>query len=173
MDARKSVSTGGGSMFLDAGERHRLEKLLEGYETNPHVQEMRNYIQHGNVTTFDHCMNVVYASFWLNWRLRLHADEKILATGAFLHDFYLYDWHVPEDYHRLHGFSHAETASRNAVEFFCIGTEEQQVIESHMWPLNITRIPKSREAVIVCVADKFCSVLEIFVQRKKGFRICG
>ncbi len=160
-------------MSLTAEERHRLKKLLERYEGDFHVQQMKQYKQHGNVTTFDHCKNVTYVSFWMNWRLGLHADEQALATGAFLHDFYLYDWHVPEDYHHLHGFSHADTACRNAEAFFCVGPKEQGIIQSHMWPLNITQIPKSREAVIVCIADKFCSLLETLLRGGKGFIICG
>ena len=54
---------------------------------------MREFIQHGDVTTYQHCKNVVVVSCWINHRFHLGADETTLAVGAFLHDFYLYDWH--------------------------------------------------------------------------------
>ena len=80
-------------MQLSVTERERLYAILKKYDQNPKVQQMREFIQHGDVTTYQHCKNVVLVSCWLNHRLHLGADETSLAVGAFLHDFYLYDWH--------------------------------------------------------------------------------
>ena len=77
-------------MQLSVTERERLYAILEKYDQNPKVQQMREFIQHGDVTTYQHCKNVVLVSCWLNHRLHLGADETSLAVGAFLHDFYLY-----------------------------------------------------------------------------------
>lgn len=170
---KQSETYGGSRMQLTVGERARLEKYLSRYKRDSHVQMMKQYIHHGKVTTYDHCMNVTCVSFWMNRRLRLGADEKALAVGAFLHDFYLYDWHKPEKYHRLHGYFHADVSMHNAVAYFHIGKKEQEIIHCHMWPLNITRIPRCREAAIVCFADKVCSALETVAGRRRGLRICG
>ena len=78
-------------MQLSTTEHEQLYAILQQYDENPQVQRMREFIQHGDVTTYQHCKNVVRVSFWLNRRLNLHADETSLAVGAFLHDFYLYD----------------------------------------------------------------------------------
>ena len=79
-------------MQLSQTEREQLYAILEQYDHHPKVQEMREFIQHGDVTTYQHCKNVVLVSFWLNRRFHLGADETALAVGGFLHDFYLYDW---------------------------------------------------------------------------------
>lgn len=81
-------------MQLSEIEREQLYAIVEKYDHHPDVQRMREYIQHGSVTTYQHCKNVALVSFWLNRRLHLHADETSLAVGALLHDFYLYDWHT-------------------------------------------------------------------------------
>ena len=147
-------------MQLSEIEREQLYAIVEKYDHHPDVQRMREYIQHGSVTTYQHCKNVALVSFWLNRRLHLHADETSLAVGALLHDFYLYDWHEKSTWHRWHGFSHPSRSWENARRHFPMGAKEENIIRSHMWPLIPWQIPKSREAVIVCLADKCCSLYE-------------
>ena len=134
---------------------------------------MKNFCQHGCVSTYDHCQNVTRVSFWLNKKFNLKADEESLLKGAFLHDFYLYDWHHKNACQKLHGFSHAQTAADNAKKFFDLNEKELNIISSHMWPLNITKLPKSREAFIVTIADKLCSLHETLAQRNKAVSICN
>ena len=153
-------------MQLSVTERERLYAILEKYDQNPKVQQMREFIQHGDVTTYQHCKNVVLVSCWLNHRLHLGADETSLAVGAFLHDFYLYDWHKKGTFHgvrrlfEMHGFSHPGCACVNAEQVFHITKKEQSIISSHMWPLTFRHVPSCREAIIVCLADKYCAVVE-------------
>ena len=153
-------------MNLTNLERIHLNGLLEEYKRNPKVQEKKRYIQHGSISTYEHCVSVTRVSYWLNKRLHLGADEKTLVTGAFLHDFYLYDWHDTGDgSHRLHGYRHADRACDNAVKVFSVNKEIQKIIKCHMWPLNISRLPLTRAALIVCLADKYCSTIETFFMR--------
>ena len=158
-------------MQLSQIEREQLYAILEKYDHHPKVQEMREFIQHGDVTTYQHCKNVVLVSCWLNHRLHLGADETSLAVGAFLHDFYLYDWHKKGTFHgirrlfEMHGFSHPGCACVNAEKVFHITKKEQSIISSHMWPLTFRHVPTCREAIIVCLADKYCAVVESMFQR--------
>ena len=102
----------------------------------------------------------------INRRLHLNADEDTLLTGAMLHDFYLYDWHNKDGgSHNLHGYIHADRALENARRYFHVDEKTAHVIRCHMWPLNITRLPRSREAWIVCIADKCVSVKETLFER--------
>ena len=149
---------------------HNSEKVstdddLFDLRQNPRVLLMKNYLQHGRVSTYEHCENVAKASIHLNHSFHLHADERIMVRAAMLHDFYLYDWHMPDPSHRLHGFCHPERAARNAVSYFNAGVKEQQIIRSHMWPLTLTKIPRCREAWIVCLADKCCAVTETLFRK--------
>ena len=151
---------------LTKEERRQLAAMLRGWADTRDALRMRRYIQHGSVTTYDHCMSVARASFWLNRRLHLGADEASLVRGAFLHDFYLYDWHEKDRSHRLHGFTHPATALRNAQARYPLDWREQDIIRSHMWPLTMRQLPRCREAVVVSLADKGCSLRETLFRRK-------
>ena len=87
--------------------------------------------------------------------------------------FYLYDWHKRSSFRGLrrlfemHGFAHPGSACVNAERCFAITRKEQNIISSHMWPLTFRHVPTCREAVIVCLADKYCAVLESMFQRTR------
>ena len=147
-------------IHLTSRDRKHIHEILKTYQAQKEVQSMQKFVQHGHTSTYQHSMNVVRLSYWLNKRFHLHADEKTLLVGALLHDFYLYDWHEKSTWHRWHGFSHPFRAAGNARKIFKINEKEKQIIESHMWPLTLRHMPGSREAVIVCLADKCCSVIE-------------
>lgn len=92
--------------------------------------------------------------------LHIRVNYENLILGALLHDFYLYDWHNHVDEGVLHGFAHPHIACKNAAMRFHVNAEVQHIITTHMWPLTLRFVPRSREAVIVCLADKYCSTLE-------------
>lgn len=157
-------------MRLSTEERATLEATLTPYVRNRLVQSMSSYVQHGVVNTLDHCRSVAEVSLWLARRLHLNVDTNALLVGACLHDFYLYDWHGAG---WRHSYRHAARARENAVKYFDVDERTQQVIRCHMWPLGITHVPHSREAVIVCLADKYVSLHETLFQRNQRRRICG
>lgn len=149
-------------------DKQALAEILGDLQKDEHVQEMKNYIQHGTISTYEHCVDVATLSYRLNKVLHLGANEQVLVKGAMLHDFYLYDWHFEGDgSHHLHGFSHPMRASKNAKELLCVEPEVLWVIESHMWPLALKKIPKSREAWPVCAADKAVSAKETILNRRQ------
>ena len=120
------------------------------------------------VAVFAQRLRVQTAELHLGHRLAQHvrADEASLVKGAFLHDFYLYDWHNCSNITHWHGFKHARIARYNAETVFKLTDKEKDIIQSHMWPLNPTDIPHSREAVLVCMADKMSSSYETVLERK-------
>ena len=142
------------------------DTILEELLADPRVQEMKRYKQHGRISTFEHCERVARLSCRIDRALHLHADPHTLVKGAMLHDFYLYDWHNEDGgEHDWHGYIHAERARRNACRYFGADERVQHVIYCHMWPLNRTRVPRTREAWIVCLADKYISIRETLLER--------
>ncbi len=128
---------------------------------------MKEHIQHGNVTVNAHVMAVARYSVALSDRLHISCNRRELIRGALLHDYFLYDWHIPdkEKPHRLHGFYHPGVALRNASEEYTLTEREKNIIKRHMWPLTMVP-PKYREAWIVTIADKWCSLLETLHMRR-------
>lgn len=141
---------------------------IESIINNDKFMSMKNDRHHAKVSTHEHCEHVAATCEKLARILRIkHIDKSAMLHGALLHDFYLYDWHKEDNgEHKWHGYHHADKACKNAVEEFEIGPKEQSIIYSHMWPLNITRVPRSREAWIVCIADKYVSAKETLFRRK-------
>lgn len=152
-------------MHFTMPERLAFGEILRGWSDRDQALQMRQYIQHGRVTTYDHCVRVALVSFWLNRRLPFHCDEVSLVRGAFLHDFYLYDWHHCADLPGLHGFEHPARALANAAAAYPLTAKEANIIASHMWPLTLTKLPRCREAAVVCLADKLCSLQETLLKR--------
>ena len=145
----------------------RFSKLITEYNESDEIQKMNEFVQHGDTTTLEHCKNVAWVSFIINERLHLNSDEKELIEAAMLHDFYLYDWHDGKPERKTHGFDHPFIANKNAEAYFHVSPKVSAAIKSHMWPLNITNIPSSREAILLCCVDKYCALVETMKKRKK------
>ena len=96
----------------------------------------------------------------LEKRFNIKFNYKNLIVGAFLHDLFLYDWHEKDKLHRWHGYRHPLTASKNAREMCDANEETTKIIETHMWPLTITKVPRSKEAFLVCFVDKIMALAE-------------
>lgn len=132
------------------------------------LKQESQYRQHGCVSCYEHSVAVTYMSVRLARALRLNKmDMESMIKGALLHDYFLYDWREGAVSRRDHGFDHARCALENARRDFSLTDVACDVIEKHMFPLNI-RLPKYKESVVVSVADKICATKEVcrFVSRK-------
>lgn len=127
----------------------------------------REFTQHGDVSVYEHVMAVAVESCRMADTLARHGiavDRPSLVRGALLHDYFLYDWHDPEPWHRLHGFRHPFFALRNAENDFTLDERERNIIVRHMFPL-VPVPPTCREAWIVCGADKLVALRETLDSR--------
>lgn len=124
------------------------------------IDIQKKCIQHGTTSVFEHSLGVACLSLYLSHKLPIYFDERSLVRGALLHDYFLYDWHVRNQGHNLHGFHHAKVALTNASKEFDLNDIEKDIIEKHMFPLNV-KPPKYREGILVCIADKLCTIWEV------------
>mgnify|MGYP001133196900 FL=1 len=146
--------------------RAEASDILESHN----FKRMKEYIQHGDVTVNAHVLSVARCSIALSEYLHIRCSRRELIRGALLHDYFLYDWHIPdeENPHKLHGFYHPGTALRNASREYRLTVREADIIRRHMWPLTVVP-PGCREAWIVTAADKWCSLLEtLYIYRGHG-----
>ena len=60
-----------------------------------------------------------------------------------------------------HGTTHPRVAAENADRDFGLTDKEMNIIRSHMWPLTLRTMPKSKEAALVCLADKYIATKEM------------
>jgi uncharacterized protein len=146
-------------LLLTQSDKTFFQQCLSELAGNKDVQSMDTFIQHGDVSTLEHSVSVAYVSLWLSEKLNLRVDRSSLVRGALLHDFFLYDWHIGNGQKGLHGFTHPRTALENAEARFQLTEREKNIILRHMWPLTPIP-PKYREAYLVTVADKYCSLVE-------------
>lgn len=126
---------------------------------SPQILQMREYPQHGNTSCFKHCKDVSFISLKLVRKWGIKCNERSLVRGALLHDYFLYDWHEKKII-ELHGFTHPKIALQNAERDFTLNKIECEIIKKHMWPLSIIP-PTRKEAWIVCLVDKYCSISEV------------
>lgn len=141
--------------------------ILEELCKNSMILESCQYMQHGSTSVFRHSVSVAYVCYYLAEKMNAPVDTKSLIRGALLHDYFLYDWHKPdlENPHKLHGFYHPGKALRNASREYKLTEREKDIIKKHMWPLTVVP-PACREAWIVTMADKWCSLMETLHMHK-------
>ena len=147
-------------MKTDKHSKKLVEKYGSSILHSGKMEPEKGFRQHGNVSVYDHSVSVAIMCVKLARYIPAKADLCSLVRGALLHDYFLYDWHISDKSHKLHGFHHARCALKNAQRDFTLNDIEKNMILSHMFPLNMV-FPKYKESVILCIADKLCAVLEI------------
>lgn len=137
----------------------KVEEILRQLSTSNRWKIETECIQHGDVTVFEHSVNVAETSIAFAAKFPITVNEESLIKGALLHDYFLYDWHDKEQSPGLHGFKHPYIALKNAEEDYGLNDIEKNIILRHMFPL-VPIPPRCKEAWIVCFADKYCALGE-------------
>ena len=138
-----------------------INRLLQ----DPRVRHMQDFRQHGGTNTLAHSLKVARASFELAQKLDWDIDEAELARGALLHDYYLYNIREKGLSPYQHGTTHPRLAEEMADRDFTLTEKEKNIIRSHMWPLTLFSLPRSREAALVCMADKYVAFKEMLLRK--------
>lgn len=145
--------------------RQLIELHCKDILSSPGMVVESQCIQHGTTSVLEHSISVTALTLAVATKLRIPVDQRVLARGALLHDYFLYDWHDPDPWHKVHGFRHPFIACKNAVRDFGVTPHEQAMIRTHMFPL-VPIPPVSREAALLCLVDKIVATKETI----DGFR---
>lgn len=135
-----------------------VNNILENEEFNKIKK-----IEHHGITRFDHSVRVSYYSYKV--AKALHLDYVQTARGGLLHDFFL----SPEDRSKkerfISTFIHPAQALETAKSQFTLSRKEEDMIRSHMFPINIS-VPKYAESWIVSTVDKVVAASELSLKFK-------
>jgi uncharacterized protein len=121
--------------------------------------ETKKSCSHGSITIHDHSIAVAALAFSMAENIG-GLDERCVVRAGLLHDFFLYEWHVPGIRYLKHGWAHPAIAAQKAREVFGISDKEYSCIKTHMWPWTLFSIPVCREGWIVSLADKIIALKE-------------
>ena len=146
-------------VLFDETHWYRFLECVADLIGSREVLSMRDIPHHPGCNCYEHSVFVAYIAFRLARRWGL--DCRTAARCGLLHDLYLYNAREPGTHPGNQCFDHPVAAARNA-RMLCGGLspKEENIILSHMWPLAKRR-PRSPEAAVVYLADKFCATLEV------------
>ena len=126
----------------------------------------RHIFSHGSISIHTHCIEVAELAFsMIEDKPRI--DKKCVVRAALLHDFFLYEWHIPGLRYVMHGWAHPAIAAKKAREVFGIGDKEYSCIRTHMWPWTLLHPPLCREGWVISLADKIVAIKETALRRGK------
>lgn len=146
------------------------EEILAKYKEFKNLslfQKIYGIKQHRTSNTFRHvCLVSEEALQYAFEHTNKGYDYNALIRGGMLHDFYFYDWRKDRSKMKSHLRSHPETAIKNAKEYFDLTETEIDIIRNHMWPITLTKFPKTKEGKLIMMMDKKVSIKEFFAKQK-------
>ena len=135
------------------------------FSKNPVLVNLYNTPQHRTSNTYRHVCLVTRLCLYHAIRKNLDYDYVSLTRGAFLHDLFFYNWRIDKEGRKHHLTRHPETAINNAKKYFELNDTEIDIIRNHMWPITITKFPKTKEGRLVMMMDKKATMIEFFNKR--------
>ena len=116
----------------------------------------KSVVHHGN-TRYNHSVRVGYIAYKLSRLMGLDTISTI--RGGVLHDFFLERDDESIVSETKMWIKHPTIAKENAIEYFGVNEKEQNIIESHMFPIS-NKTPKYKESWIVSFSDKIVASVE-------------
>lgn len=147
---------------------YRFNYIAKEILSNDEYDKMKLITHHSDNSVYEHSLMVAYYSYLIAYKSKL--DWKSCIRGGLLHDFHLYKF---EKRHSIglikdsikHAINHPKIAYENASKHFELNSKEKDIIVGHMFPFGI---PKSREAWIVSLVDKYIAIFEYCDNAKKS-----
>jgi uncharacterized protein len=129
---------------------------------NDEFKKVGECIHHGT-TRLEHSLRVSYYSYKIT--KKLNWDYKSTARAGLMHDFF---------YNKNGGmtvdgikstFTHNKVALNNSLKYFDLNYKEKDIIEKHMFPINI-KPPRYKESFVVSIVDKIVGFKEFNIKFK-------
>ena len=152
-------------MEISKERKQELEEIYEYFLNHEKILKMKEISMHRGSNCYIHSFKVAKLAIKRAFHHK-KSDLVVILVGAILHDYYLYDWRIDRDKMKKHMSSHPYTAAKNAVRDFNIPQKIVEVIKSHMWPVNFSEFPKTKEARIISNADKTIYLREIICSKR-------
>ena len=144
---------------MSANKDVKYIKLVQDILDNEEFSKMGE-VKHHDSNRLNHSLKVSYYSYKI--ARKLHLDYKSVARGGLLHDFFMertVDYKKVKDKVKLYTGGHPKRAVINAKKVFDINMMEEDIIRSHMFPIDI-KVPKFAESWVVSSVDKAVSIFE-------------
>lgn len=141
-------------------------KIVNNILENKQFNKIKE-IEHHGISRLDHSVKVSYYSYKI--AKTLHLDYIETARGGLLHDFFLSPVNRTNKDRFISTFVHPKEALKTANTYFDLSIKEQDMIRSHMFPINIS-VPKYAESWIVSIVDKVVAVNELSLKYKFKIR---
>jgi len=133
-----------------------FKDLVSDIEDNKKYKELKHEFHHG-INRYTHSIRVAKVTYNLSKLFKF--DYKSATRGAMLHDFF-----SNSEYGNVKGLKtakiHPHIACFNANKEFELNEIEQDVISSHMFPIN-THKPSYKESWLVNAVDEVVSLYEM------------
>lgn len=129
-------------------------QIVENIFQNRNFNKLKEETHHHNSNRYNHCVEVSYKTYKLC--KKLHLDYKSATKAALLHDFFFNDEFENKKDSLL---NHPKKAKENAMKITNLTEKEQNIIESHMYPIG-KKMPKHIESVIVDLVDDYVALKE-------------
>ena len=152
--------------YLQCDEEYKL--IVDPIMSNEEFKTKMENIKHHDSTRLNHMLKVSYKSYKIAKLLKL--DYVDVARAGLLHDYYLdsvSEQKTIKDKVSLYTINHPKDAVENAKRLFNINEKEEDIIRTHMFPVDV-KVPKYAESWIVSIVDKAISTAEF--GRKFGYK---
>ena len=147
--------------YNDTNYYNIVDKIINDNE----FKKIDNCTHHG-ISRFDHSCRVSYYSYKLTKALGLNYKE--VARAGLLHDFFLNENKTQKEKIKSM-FAHSKKSLANSEKLFYLSDLEKDIIYTHMFPLNISRVPKYMESWIVSGVDKAVAAYEFGTTFRRNF----
>ena len=156
---------------MDIRNRNRLIKEYAGDILHSSLFQ-RSFSQrhHYRTSVGKHSLQTARMGLWLCTFLKrrgIAIDERRLVRIALLHDMGMLGRKHRYRNNLECGYMHPKNSADIARKIWPdIDRKSLKAIRSHMWPLSLA-VPTSREAAVLCMADKMAAVSDLILSGKK------